>query len=138
MSEALLWQIIRKNNSKTVTSPTPRTVRVYEKGSLRSLYTKSDSGFCRIAAVDVSPNEDGIPVLSLKNRKAEARRNPDKMWHSITLTGGVRKALARTDKLLSSYAPNKKKVALRKVSAIYKALARKNNGVDHTKFIATE
>ncbi|PXF40106.1 hypothetical protein BWQ96_10182 [Gracilariopsis chorda] len=138
MSEALLWQLIRKNNSRTLCSRNPRTARTYEKGSLRNLISKTDSGFCNITVVNVSANEDGLPVLSLKNRKPEARRNPDKMWRTITLSGGVRKALARTDKLLTSYAPSKKKDALRKVSAIYKAYARKNKGVDHTKFIATE
>lgn len=138
MSEALLWQLIRKNNSRTYSSPSPRTVRTYEKGALSNIVSKKQSGFCNVTVVNVSANEDGIPVLSLKNRKPTVRRNPDKMWRNITLSGGVRKALARTDKLLTSYAPSKKKDAMRKVSAIYKALARKNKGVDHTKFLGTK
>lgn len=130
MSDALVWEIIKTSSSKTVCTPTPRTFRSFEKGSLRNQHAMKDSGLCNGTAVDVSVNDVGIPVLSLKNRRTDAKRNPDKMWRKITLRGGVRKALDRTEKLVNSYAPSKKHDAMRKVSVIYQANAREMKASD--------
>ncbi len=70
-------------------------------------------------------------MLSLKNSRAADARKPDKMWQSVTLNGGVRKALAKTDRALSTYRPAAKKLAMRKVCAIYKAKSRKDKGITH-------
>lgn len=125
MSEALVWQVLKSRSSKLLRRTHPVRSFTIEKGSLLHARSFSDSGLARVKAVDVSVNDDGIPVLSLKNDKPEHRRKPDKMWRAITLSGGVRKALARTDKVLTVYQPSAKKDAMRKVSAIYKAAQRK-------------
>lgn len=126
MSEALLWQVTKKYSSKMIVRHYPKRSFTIEKGSLNHTRKLSDSGICRKKAVDITTDEDDIPVISLKNDKPQFARNPDKMWRSTTLSGGVRKALAKTDALLSVYAPSMKKPAMKKVSALYKALARKN------------
>lgn len=128
MSEELVWQILKKRNSKYVRRTHPKCIFTTEKGALRNKHTMLESGLTRSKAVDVSANEDGIPVLSLKNDTPEDARCPDKMWRAVTLSGGVRRALAKTDQLLSTYHPAMKKPAMRKVSAIYKAAQRKNKG----------
>lgn len=126
MSEALVWAIMKKNCSKGLRRTHPVRLFTTEKGSLKSRRVHCDSGLARKKAVDITVNDDGIPVISLKNDKEEDLRNPDKMWRVVTLSGGVRKALAKTDSLLSVYSPAMKKPAMRKVSAYYKAIARKN------------
>lgn len=126
MSEALVWQVLCRNNSKGLRRTHPVRLFTTEKGSLHAPRMRKDSGLSRRKAVDVTADEDGIPILSLKNDREEDLRKPDKMWRVITLSGGVRKALAKTDKVLSVYNPAMKKPAMRKVSAYYKALARKN------------
>lgn len=138
MSEALVWTILSKSNGKSMRRTHPISKMTAEKGSLTSRRKKVDSGFCRTKAVDITSNDDGIPVISLKNATPEESRNPDKMWKTVTLSGGVRKALAKTESLLEGYSPSAKKPAMRKVSAIYKAYARKEAGVDHSRLIATK
>lgn len=125
-SEALIWAVTKKNCSKGVRRTHPVRLFTLEKGSLQSRRVQCDSGLARKKVVDVSVNDDGIPVLSLKNDKEDELRNPDKMWRVITLSGGVRKALAKTDSLLSVYSPAMKKPAMRKVSLYYQALGRMN------------
>ncbi|CDF40307.1 conserved hypothetical protein [Chondrus crispus] len=129
MSEALIWEVMKSYSSKGMRRTHPVGVFTREKGSLCHKRTLRDSGLARIRAVDVSINDDGIPVLAIKNANPEESRLPDKMWREVTLSGGVRKALSTTDSLLSDYKPALKKPAMRKVSAAYMALARKNKAV---------
>lgn len=129
MSEELVWQILKKRNGKTLRRTHPVRTFTTEKGTLENKRTLRDSGLARAKAVDVTANEDGIPVLSLKNDKPEDARCPDKMWRVVILDGGVRKALAKTDQLLSAYHPAMKKPAMKKVNAIYKAAQRKNKNI---------
>lgn len=135
MSDSIVWQIISKSNSKSLRRTHPVSRKTYEKGSLRNFRIKADSGIARTRAVDVAANDEGIPVLSFKNANPDDRRNPDKMWKTLTLTGGVRKALVKTELAMDAYSPSLKKVTMRKVSALYKAHGRKNAGVDHSVFI---
>lgn len=126
MSEALVWEVMKSYSSKSLRRTHPVATFTREKGSLCHKRTFRDSGLARIKAVDVTINDDGIPVLSIKNSNPEEARLPDKMWREVTLSGGVRKALATTDTLLADYKPSLKKPAMRKVSAAYMAAARKN------------
>lgn len=128
MSEELVWQILKKRNGKTLRRTHPVRTFTTEKGTLENKRVMRDSGLARTKAVDVTSNEDGIPVLSLKNNNPKHARCPDKMWRVVTLNGGVRKALAKTDELLSAYHPGMKKPAMKKVNAIYKAAQKKNKG----------
>lgn len=128
MSEALVWEVMKKSSSKSIRRTHPVNTFTIEKGTLRHKRILRDSGLARVKAVDVNINDDGIPVLSMKNDTPDESRCPDKMWRTVTLNGGVRKALAKTDSLLSVYKPALKKPAMRKVSAAYMALARKNKG----------
>lgn len=137
MSDALIWEIIRKNNGKTLKRTHPVTHLSLEKGSLMNWRARNDSGFAKTAAVDVSANEDGVPVISFRNQKPRASRNPDKMWCSTTLSGGVRKASCKAEDLLKDYKGNTRRAALAKISAIYRAQQRKNRGVDHTTFLGS-
>lgn len=131
MSSSLMWQVTRVSTSRTSRRTHPKVAMTREKGSLRNVRKFADSGFCNVRAVDVDANDYGIPVLSLKNAKATDSRKPEKMWTSMTLSGGVRKALAKTDRALAMYRPAARKHAMHKVSAIYKALARKQRGITH-------
>lgn len=96
---------------------------------------RRDSGLGNMGAVDVTANDDGIPVMSIRNRDPESIRNPDKMWRSVTLSGGVRKALRRAETLLAAHPDPVKIATLRRVSALYKAKARKDRGVNHATII---
>lgn len=138
MSDALVWSVLLKNNCKSMRRANPLSRTTLEKGSLRNVRTRMDGGFARTDAVDVAANDDGIPVLSLRNRDPTAQRQPDKMWRAITLSGGVRKAVKKADKILSTYDPKIRQSALAKVSAVYQAHGRKNRGVDHTSAIASQ
>lgn len=129
MSEGLVWEVMKKNSAKSVRRTHPVCTFTLEKGTFGHRRILRDSGLARLKAVDVSVNDDGVPVLSMKNENPDENRHPDKMWREVTLNGGVRKALAKTDALLEVYNPATKKPAMRKVSAYYKALARKNKGV---------
>lgn len=131
MSASLMWQVTRVSTSRTTKRTHPKLALTSEKGSLRNLRKFADSGLCNYRAVDVDADENGVPVLSLKNAKPADARKPDKMWKSITLSGGVRKAITKTDRALEMYRPAARKMALRKVSVLYKAQARKNRGITH-------
>lgn len=124
-----MWEVMKKNSAKSVRRTHPVSTFTLEKGTFGHKRILRDSGLTLVKAVDVSANDDGIPVLSMKNDNPDENRHPDKMWRVVTLNGGVRKALAKTDSLLEGYNPAMKKPAMRKVSAYYKALARKNKGV---------
>lgn len=137
MSDALLWEIVRKNNGKSMKRTHPVAHLSLEKGTLMNWRSRHDSGFANTAAVDVSANEDGIPVISLRNQKPEASRNPDKMWHAVTLSGGVRRATAKAEDLLKDYNENTRRAALAKISVIYRAQQRKNRGVDHKTLLSS-
>lgn len=130
-SSALLWQLTRKTSSRQVKRTLPKATFTWEKGSLTNKRFSADSGISGLRAVDVDVDENGFPVLSLKNSRPADARKPDKMWQSVTLKGGVRKALAKTERTLANYRPAAKKLALRKVSAIYKAKSRKAKGITH-------
>lgn len=132
MSSALIWQLTRKSTSRSSKRTQPKVAVTCEKGSLSNIRKSADSGLTTTHAVDVDVDDNGVPVLSLKNTAPEDARKPDKMWKTTRLNGGVRKALQKTDRALEGYRPAAKKQAMRKVSALYKAEARKNRGVDHT------
>jgi Ribosomal L28e protein family len=140
MSADLVYQVTRRWNCHQIKRPAlivrrtnPKKVFTTVKGSLGGTSTFADCGASNRKAVDISANEDGTPVLSLKNDRDADMRKPDKMWATTTLTGGVRKAIAKTDKALSMYRPAARTLALRKVSALARANARVKSGVDHTK-----
>lgn len=130
-SPALLWQLTRKRSSRAAKRTHPKLAVTFEKGSLTAARRAVDSGLCTERAVDVDADENGVPVLAIKSTKPCAGRKPDKLWRTTTLSGGVRKALARTERQLATYRPAATKLALRKVSAIYKAQQRKNKGITH-------
>lgn len=138
MSDALVWRILLKSNSKALKRTHPVTRSTLEKGSLRNTRHEKDSGFSCTSAVDVSANDDGIPVISFRNRNPAAQRHPDKMWRAVTLNGGVRKALSKAGRMLSPYKPAVRHAALGKVSALYHAHVRKNRGIDHTSLLASQ
>lgn len=128
-----MWQITKKNNSKAVKRTHPKTYFTSEKGSLRNERVARDCGFSRKNAVDVSLDDDGVPVLSIRNTKPEFARRPDRMWRRIVLKGGVRKAVAKAEVALADVQnPRIKKDAIAKVSALCQAAYRKNRGVDHS------
>lgn len=131
MSAALVWQLTRNSTSRTSKRTHPKVSVTCEKGSLTNLRKSADSGLASTHAVDVDVDDAGVPVLSLKNAAPDDARKPDKMWKTTRLNGGVRKALQKTDRALEGYRPAAKKLAMRKVSVIYKAEARKNRGVNH-------
>jgi hypothetical protein len=140
MSADLVYQLTGQWNCHQIKRPAlivrrtnPKKTFTFVKGSLAGASTFADCGASNAKAVDISADEDGTPVLSLKNDRECDTRKPDKMWASTTLNGGVRKALAKTDKQLSLYRPAARTLAMRKVSAIARATARMNAGVDHTK-----
>lgn len=137
MSDDLIWQVVKRNNSKAVKRTHPFSKMTIEKGTLRNQRIPCDSGFARSKAIDVTANDEGIPVLSIKNTDPADARKPDKMWRAVTLSGGVRKAVSHTEKLLEHYPVGVKKTALRKVSAIYKAQSRMSKGYDHNVFKPT-
>lgn len=138
MSDAVVWRVLLKNNSKALKRTHPVTRTTLEKGSLRNTRHEKDSGYACTSAVDVSANDDGIPVISFRNRNPSAQRHPDKMWRAVTLNGGVRKAISKAGNMLSSYKPAVRKAALAKVSAVYHAHVRKNHGVDHTSLVVSQ
>lgn len=136
MSEALVWQVIRKNNSRALRRSHPSSRTTLEKGSLKNQRKKHDSGLCGRFAVDVTPNDEGIPVLYVRTNKEENARKPDRLWQQYTLNGGVRKALKRAESVLAAHPESVKKAALRKISASYRAVGRIQAGWDHTRLIA--
>lgn len=137
MSDALVWEILQKNNGKAIKRTHPVVHMTMEKGSLTNLRSRSDSGFAKSSAVDVTSNDDGIPVLAMRNQKPDSSRKPDKMWRTVTLNGGVRKAISKADNLLKGYDKLTRHRALAKVSALYRAHNRKNCGVDHSSLLPT-
>lgn len=138
MSDALVWTLLRKNNSKASKRTHPLTRTTIEKGSLRNNRARKDSGYANRRAVDVSVNEDGLPVLSIRNEDAAVSRAPDKMWNSITLSGGVRRAISKADNVLKEYPAETRHAALAKVSAIYLAQMRKNRGIGHATILSSQ
>ncbi len=110
-------------------------MRLYttEIGTLNHTMTFADSGLANRKAVDVRADADGVPEISLKNDSDVDQHKPDKMWKTVTLNGGARKAMARTDHMLSSYRPAAKEFAVRKVSALARADARAKSGLNHEK-----
>lgn len=130
MSSELVWQLTRDYTSTGIRRTHPVAVFTTEKGAGAVGRKSKTSGLANVAAVDVSPNDDGVPVLSLKNKKAADARKPDQMWSTVVLSGGVRKALAKTDKALSAYHPGCKKAAMAKVSTLYRAKARMDKNIN--------
>lgn len=138
MSDALVWTLLRKNNNKVSKRTHPVTRTTIEKGSLRNVRTRKDSGYANRRAVDVSTNDDGVPVLSVRNNDDAFSRKPDKMWNSITLNGGVRRAISKADTVLKGYPDETRHAALAKISAIYLAQMRKNRGIGHSTYLSSQ
>lgn len=138
MSDSLLWTLLRRNNSKVQKRTHPVTVMTIEKGSLRNKRSRKDSGYANRRAVDVSANDEGIPVLSLKDDSASVANKPDRLWKPVLLSGGVRKAISKADNLLRDYPDNTRHAALAKVSAIYLAQNRKNRGIDRSIYFPSQ
>lgn len=137
MSEALVWTILKKNNGKVMKRTHPASRMTTEKGSLRNKGSRKDCGFSHSRAVDVSPNDDGIPILSMRNEDVAAQRRPDRMWNTVTLSGGVRSALAKAEVILEPYPTATRVAALGRISNMYQVLMRKNRGADHTALLQT-
>lgn len=138
MSDTLLWTLLRKNNNKVSKRTHPVMSTTIEKGSLRNTRTRKDSGYANRRAVDVSTNEDGLPVLSIRNDDDAVSRQPDKMWKSTTLSGGVRRAISKADTALKGYPADQRHAALAKISAIYLAQMRKNRGIGHATLLSAK
>lgn len=133
MSADLIWQLTRSWNCHRIRRTHPTRVYTMEKGSLTGAVTLADSGIANPRAVDVSPNENGVPTLSRKNQKRRNMRKPDRMWSTVVLNGGARKALSKASTVISRYRPQVKKAVLRKVSLLSRANARAKVGINHTK-----
>lgn len=133
MSADLVWQLTRKCNSHHLRRTHPVRRYTTEKGSICGSVTFSDSGIGHRRAVDVSPDENGVPVLSCKNEKACQARKPDQMWSTTVLHGGARKAISKADAIVTAYRPASKKLVLRKVSLLSRANARAKAGINHAK-----
>ena len=102
-----------------------------EKGTLTNRRKFVDSGLANKRAVHIDVDDNGTPVLMLKNDRDEDMRKPDKMWRTISLAGGVRKACKKTETALAMYKPAATKLACRKVSATYRAEMRAKKGINH-------
>lgn len=139
MADFLVWQIIKKNNCKAVKRTHPLNLMTTEKGSLRSQRTCADSGFACKEAIDISLDDDGMPVLSIRNTRSNYARSPDHMWRRIGLRGGIRKAVTKANNSLGPWVkPAVKAAAIAKISAYYQAMHRKNRGIDHTTLLVAQ
>lgn len=132
-SADLLWELVRPWNCHQIKRTHPLRKSTVEKGSLAGGVTSVDSGLANRKAIAIEVDEDGL-TIGLKNDDEAEFRKPDKMWtNTSNLSGGARKAIAKADYKLSSYRPAAKALALRKVSALARAEARRKAGYDHTK-----
>lgn len=133
MSADLLWELVRPWNCHQIRRTHPVRKSTLDKGSLAGAVSFVDSGLANRKAVAIEADEDGL-TIALKNDDEGDFRKPDKMWtNTSTLSGGARKAISKADYKLASYRPAAKDLALRKVSALARAEARRKAGVDHTK-----
>jgi Ribosomal L28e protein family len=133
MSADLVWELVRPWNCHQLYRSHPVRRHTTERGSLLNAIKSADSGLANRRAVHVDADENGIPELSRKNPRDADFRKPDKMWKTISLRGGARKAIAKADTALTMYRPAAKKHALRKISLLSRAQARANSGVNHKK-----
>jgi Ribosomal L28e protein family len=133
MSTDLVWELVRPWNCNQIYRSHPVRRFTTEKGSLCGSVKSADSGLAGRRAVHVDADENGVPELSRKNGREGDLRKPDKMWKTISLRGGARKAIAKADSALTMYRPAARKHALRKVSLLARAQARANSGVNHKK-----
>lgn len=139
MSDALLWQVLRKDNSKALKRKQPLTGLVIEKGSLRHTRTRADCGFLSKNMVDVSLDDDGVPTLYIRNQNPKYARNPDRTWRRVSLAGGVRKAVSKAQAAINGKVNERTmKYTLAKISVLYQAQLRKNRGVDHSTILAAQ
>ena len=121
MSSALLWQLTRKHGSFKLHNRRQSLCKA--KGSLNNLYTPRDMGLIAERAVDVS-DENGTLILSLKSVRERDIRKPQKMYETMKLKGGVRKAMERVEKKVGEYHPALKKAALKRTWALLEAQKR--------------
>eukprot|EP00182_Erythrolobus_australicus_P005065 CAMPEP_0185833254 /NCGR_PEP_ID=MMETSP1353-20130828/2564_1 /TAXON_ID=1077150 /ORGANISM="Erythrolobus australicus, Strain CCMP3124" /LENGTH=130 /DNA_ID=CAMNT_0028531513 /DNA_START=60 /DNA_END=452 /DNA_ORIENTATION=- len=127
MSEALVWELLRKNNCFVRKQGGVQFST--EKGNVLGVNSFKASGLANRKTADVCVNKNGAVVLSVKSKKEGAERKPAAMYRAVPMKKGSRKAVKVTEKMLSSYRPDLKSAAMVRVSKLIRAQNKQRKAV---------
>ncbi|KAA8491874.1 60S ribosomal protein L28 [Porphyridium purpureum] len=128
MSDALVWQLVRKNNC--FMKKRGKFTFSAERANAAKQHTFQASGLANQKAVGVELDANKNVVMIVKSKKESNARKPKSMFMTIGMKKGSRSAIATADKYLGKYRPDLKPAVLSRISAFYRG---KNKAVKSSK-----
>eukprot|EP00195_Chlamydomonas_chlamydogama_P015282 CAMPEP_0202894068 /NCGR_PEP_ID=MMETSP1392-20130828/3520_1 /ASSEMBLY_ACC=CAM_ASM_000868 /TAXON_ID=225041 /ORGANISM="Chlamydomonas chlamydogama, Strain SAG 11-48b" /LENGTH=126 /DNA_ID=CAMNT_0049578619 /DNA_START=75 /DNA_END=455 /DNA_ORIENTATION=+ len=118
MSSALVWQVIRNNNS-FLRKGLNGSLFSAEAGNLANKHSYKFSGLANPKTVDISLKGDDVTFSVARNKTA---KQPKKSKYTCVIKKNARRALKSVGKQVGSYRADLKKAALGRLSALHKSL----------------
>eukprot|EP00179_Madagascaria_erythrocladioides_P005103 CAMPEP_0198309152 /NCGR_PEP_ID=MMETSP1450-20131203/1612_1 /TAXON_ID=753684 ORGANISM="Madagascaria erythrocladiodes, Strain CCMP3234" /NCGR_SAMPLE_ID=MMETSP1450 /ASSEMBLY_ACC=CAM_ASM_001115 /LENGTH=131 /DNA_ID=CAMNT_0044011895 /DNA_START=28 /DNA_END=423 /DNA_ORIENTATION=- len=113
MSDALLWQVLRKNNA--FVKKRGGVEFSVEKGNVTSLNSYKYSGLVGSKAIDVAPTKGGVAVST----KTDADpKNPAKVYKTVKCKKGRRSTVNKAYQMAVAYRPDLAEAVRAKASGL--------------------
>jgi len=124
MSSDLIWQCIKKHNSKIVTSKNASLYLSSERGNLTNQHSYKYSGLANAKSIDIQADGKRGVILATPATGSMARRRPATMYNSRKLGSNNGRKLAKSvsaQTAASYYRRDLEKAALARVTRIAKS-----------------